>query len=107
MNVHVIRTNGAEEHHEVRKAFAIREICALIGCETADTVNLRDGRVMLVDDDGWECDVVRRENGVELVPVHARKPINAKATELYRSVTIPNDHQIVGDVAIVRDEDFA
>jgi len=105
--VQVIRTDGTEENHTLPKAGLLRQIYKLIGCETVDAVNLRDGRVMLVDDDGWECQEMARDYGVELVPIRARKPVNARATDFYRAVTIPNDHQIVGDVAIVNDEDFA
>lgn len=55
--------------------------------------------------------IYRRFNGngsFELKCIRARKPVNAKATELYHAVCKPGTtHQIVGDVAIVNDEDFA
>lgn len=68
----------------------------LIGADTLDTVNLRHlGRpthVMLVDDNG-----------------HAKgRPVNAEATRLYLANCRPGTvHEIVGDVVIVPDEDFA
>jgi len=69
-------------------------------------VNLRDGRVMLVDDNGYETEAVPRDFGVELVCKRARKPLNQAATRLYHSVCRPGTtHQIVGDVAIVWDKD--
>lgn len=101
MKITVIRTDGAEEH--VDAPFA--EIGKLIGAEVTCTVNLRDGRVMLVDDLGYETRTVEREPGrFELVPTKARKPVNAKATALYHAICKPGTtHQIVGDVAIVVD----
>jgi hypothetical protein len=51
MNVTIIRTDGTESQHAVSR---FHDIAPLIGAETLDTVNLRDGRVMPVDDDGWE-----------------------------------------------------
>lgn len=90
MRIHVIRTNGVEE--EFDRPF--RDIEGLIDAQGLDTVNLRDGRVMVVDDLG-----------------HVRAPrpqVNAKATELYHSVCRPGTrHQIVGDVAIVVDAEVA
>ncbi len=91
MNVEVIRTNGTREQHVVPSA-SLRHIYALIGCDTVDTVNLRDGRVMLVDDVG-------RVDG---------KPINQEATKLYHGVCRPGTTGLIaGDVAICLDEDFA
>ena len=112
MNIHIIRTDGTEEHVQAPWA----AIYKLIGAATCDTVNLRDGRVMLVDDAGYETETVEHGPGpdpvhglpmafrTELKPVRARKPVNAKATALYHSVCRPGTtHQIVGDVAIVID----
>ena len=60
------------------------------GC---DTVNLRDGTVMLVDDTAH----IRNE-----IP-----PVNPVATKLYHSVCRPGTtHEILGSVAIVNDKDF-
>ena len=64
---------------------------------------------MLVDDEGYESRMVQVEPGLFVMqPVRALKPVNAIATELYLSVCAPGTtHQIVGDVAVVPDEDFA
>jgi len=113
MNVTVIRTSGAREQHVVSadtSVAAISGIASLIGAAGClDTVVLRDGRVMLVDDNGYETTTI--EHGVghfELRPTSARKPVNPEATKLYHSICRPGTtHEIVGDVAIVRDEDFA
>lgn len=108
MRVHVIRTDGQEEHTECA---SLREVNALIHAEVCDTVNLRDGRVMLVDDLGWEYVVEKVEESegrarYEHRPVRARKPVNEKATKLYHKVCKPGTtHQIVGDVAIVVDRE--
>lgn len=91
MKVHVIRTNGTEEDHEVVPRHSIRDINRLIKASTLDTVNLRDGRVMLVDDTG----------------LIDGKPINPEATRLYHSVCRQGTtHPICGDVAIALDKDF-
>lgn len=105
MNVHVIRADGTEQHAQA----TFREIHELIGAELFDTVDLRDGRVMVVDDNGWETEVVEHGLGrIELKPVRARKPINTKATAIYHGVCRPGTkHQIVGDVAIVVDCEMA
>lgn len=108
MKVHVIRANGEEEHTE---CFSFTEVHQLIDAAVFDTVNLRDGRVMLVDDLGWEyrAEIVEEGKGhrhIRHVPVQARKPVNEKATKLYHKVCKPGTtHQIVGDVAIVFDRE--
>lgn len=109
MNIKIIRTDGSEEVHAVTKKTATRQIDELIGAKCTDTVNLRDGRVMIVDDNGYESECIEHGNGhFELRPTRARKPVNAKATELYHAICVPGTmHQIVGDVAIANDEDFA
>jgi hypothetical protein len=107
IKVKVIRADGAEEDHTLEQA-SMSAVKKLMGVEITDTVNLRNGTVMLVDDDGWNTEEQIHESGVTLKPTTPKKPINAKATILYRSVTRPgHDHQIVGDVAIVTDADFA
>lgn len=59
------------------------------GC---DVVNLRDGRVMMVDDTG----------------LIDGKSINERATKIYHSLCKPGTvHPICGDVAIVNDSDFS
>lgn len=106
--VEILRANGAREEHQVGKHILLPWITRMIGAEMVDTVNLRDGRVMLVDDAGYETKVVNHGDGhIELKPVRARRPANAEATKLYHSVCLPGTtHQIVGDVAIARDADF-
>jgi hypothetical protein len=113
MKIEIIRTSGLVEQHVLPSGStrsAMEKISALIGAaEGLDTVNLRDGRVMLVDDKGYETEEVNHGGGhFELRPIRARKPINRAATELYHGICVPGTtHQIVGDVAVVLDEDFA
>lgn len=91
-SVEILRANGAREEHEVGRHILLDWCRRMIGAETIETVNLRDGRVMLVDDMG-------HQRGL---------PKNEQATVLYRSVCRPGTAAvIVGDVAICRDRDFA
>lgn len=108
MNVTIIRTTGAQEQHQVAQVSAIAAIAKLIGAGCTDTVNLRDGRVMLVDDYGYETETIDHGNGrLELKCTKARKPVNPAATKLYHAICRPGTtHEIVGDVAIVNDADF-
>jgi hypothetical protein len=113
MMVWILRVDGSEEKHEIAKHGAMGAILKLIGADTIDSVNLRKtatfGDVMLVDDNGWDCETVEHGPGhIEFKPVKARKPINAQATKLYHAVCRPGTtHQIAGDVAICWDKDFA
>lgn len=115
VKVHILRTSGTSETHDVAVAHLYPEIERLIGARCLDHVTLRDGRTMWVDDDGYEVEVVEHDpadyrlsvNGlvpafvVERKCVRARKPVNLAATELYHRVCRPGTtHQIVGDVAI-------
>ncbi len=85
MRIEVILAAGGSRFVEIEHS---REIAKHIGADVCDTVNLRDGRFMYVDDLGHQ----------------RRRPVNAKATALYHGVCIPGTtHQIVGDVAIVRE----
>jgi hypothetical protein len=87
-----IRADGAETMHEGEAS--IPEIMRLIGCSCLDTVTIDRKRqtVMFVDDTG----------------MIDRKPVNAKATALYRAICKSGTlHQIHGDVVIVNDRDFA
>lgn len=127
MKVIVIRTDGTEETHNVR----FDQVAALIGARDLDTVNLfRNPEnvksfgmrrpIMAVDDGGYEIEEVNHGPGpafvagrmveagfrLERKPVRALKPVNERATFLYHSVCIPGTtHKIVGDVAILDDED--
>lgn len=88
----LIYADGREELCEA-KPF-IGNIQRQIGASCLDSVMLSANPtiVMLVDDTGYID----------------RKPVNQKATSLYHSVCRPGTvHPICGDVAIVRDEDFA
>jgi hypothetical protein len=86
----VIRVSGVEEPITGRATIAGIE--RAIGADTLDTVNLRDGRVMLVDDLG----------------ISKKLPVNEAATKLYHGVCRQGTTaQIHGDVAVVYDEDFA
>lgn len=106
---YILRCNGTREELDGPKS--MRQLEQLIGAQTFDCVNLRnaDGQVMLVDDNGYETTLVELGVGRLLMkPVRALKPVNAEATKLYHSVCAPGTtHQIVGDVAVVPDEDFA
>lgn len=106
--VTILLADGREETHQVGRHILTEWIKRMIQAEVLDTVNLRDGRVMLVDDRGWESTRVERGVGVgELVPVRNLKPINAAATKLYHSVCQPGaKHQIAGDAAITLDANF-
>lgn len=90
--VTLIKTDGQESIHEMPQ-LSIREIRNLVDYDTFDTVNLRDGRVMMVDDMGH----VKKD----------RPPLNHKATELYHSVCKPGTTwPILGDVVICNDADW-
>jgi hypothetical protein len=88
-------------------------LAALIGAAATDTVILRHMghplHVMVVDDLGYETELIDHGDGhFESRCVRARKPVNAEATQLYHLNCLPGTtHQIVGDVVIVPDEDFA
>lgn len=107
--VTILLADGREETHEVGRHILLPWITRMLQAEALDTVNLRDGRVMLVDDNGWESKLLDRGSGVfERVTIRPLKPINAAATKLYRSVCTPGTtHQIAGDVAITLDQHFA
>lgn len=52
MNIEVLRIDGSREKHEAHKTGAMGVIHRLIGASCCDTVNLRNGMVMIVDDTG-------------------------------------------------------
>lgn len=107
----IIRTDGSEEVLDGTKT--MWELRKLLGVATFDSVNLRHmgwpAHVMLVDDHGHETTTVDHGDGrIELRSIGHRKPVNEKATALYHLNCVPGTvHKIVGDVAIVPDEDFA
>lgn len=113
MTITILRVDGREEQHETTTGHAFKLIEQLIAAKALDTVNLRDGRIMVVDDLGYEVEVVDRTPppgysfAVERVCGAPLKPVNPKATALYHAVCREGvTHAIVGDVAIVRDADF-
>lgn len=82
----VLRVDGSETVHQGKVSLA--EIQHLIGCSGLDTVTIdrRKQTVMFVDDTG----------------MIDGKPVNPKATELYRAICKPGTlHSIHGDVVIV------
>ena len=89
--VEVIRADGTNETATVARANWVKEIEQLIGVDCLDSVDLRDGRIMFVDDLGYSKGL----------------PDNSEATSLYCKICKPGTtHQIKGDVVIGRDEDF-
>jgi hypothetical protein len=85
----LLKTNGGVVCFD--RSFTIAEIQEQIGADCLDTVNLRDGRVMMVDDDGHGKDL----------------DVNLRATAIYQKLCHRGtDWQIRGDVMIVRDEDY-
>jgi len=90
MHREVLRASGTRE--PLPHPITITKAAELIGADTLTTVNLRDGRIMLVDDTGH----------------HKGLPINAEATSLYHSICRPGTTwKIVGDAVIVFDADYA
>lgn len=90
----LIRADGTTV--DLARGKSLRELAALIGADTCDTVLLRHMgeplHVMLVDDVGHMKNL----------------PINALATELYLANCRPGTtHEIRGDVVVVPDFDFA
>ena len=90
--VEIIRVDGTHETACVDRGNWLKQIERLIGANCLDTVDLRDGRVMFVDDVGCSKGLLD----------------NVEATALYHKVCKPGTtHQIKGDVVIGRDEDFS
>src|SRR6266446_4541565 len=100
-DVLIIRTDGTEETHSIpgfrsnydgHRAALVR----LLKFDKFDIVNLRDGRCMYVDDEGYKTETVTHPGLISIVPVQAKKPYNRKATELYWAICKPGTtHQIV------------
>jgi hypothetical protein len=131
LRILVIRTDGTIEEHSA----SWEQIDKLIGAPNGtDSVNIfknpENGRklrmskpVMIVDDHGYDTEAIEHPAGgvvtvngqphtvmahTELRPIKALKPENEIATAYYHSVCIPGTtHKIVGDVAIIDDEDLA
>lgn len=91
MKLTVIRCDGTVEAHEIEPRVAIATIHRMLDAVWLDTVSLRDGRVMFINDLGHQ----------------EGRPDNARATAMYHEVCRPGvTHRIVGDVAVVVDADF-
>lgn len=106
----LIKTDGTTQDFDTPQT--LEQIRNLIGADALDTVNLRHMgyplHVMAVEDKGYETRAVVEGNVTTLVPTRARKPVNLEATKLYHLNCIPGTtHQIVGDVFISPDDDFA
>lgn len=100
MRVTIIRTTGVEEEHDVPYS----DLTKLLDARYLFIVDLRDGRVMYGDDEGYVSIPVQHSSSfVELVCGEARKLYNKKATTLYHSICKEGTtHRIVGDVAICK-----
>lgn len=86
--VEVLRASGAYERYELPFEVLFEWCRRTIGADALDTVALHDGRLMLVDDDGFA----------------KRLPVNDAATALYASRCRPDSAPvIVGDVVIVEE----
>ena len=87
----LIRADGTET--DLHGPHAMQDVKQMIGATTVGAIRLRDRvHVMLVDDDGYDKEL----------------PVNAEATRLYHEVCLPGTTwQIVGDVVIVPDFDYA
>ena len=91
VTVEIIRVDGTHETAAVDRVKWLKQIEQLISASYLDSVDLRDGRIMFVDDLGYSRGL----------------PDNAVATGLYHRVRKPGTtHRIKGDVVIGRDEDF-
>lgn len=87
MVVDIRRTNGTREVVDL-PANDMDAVAKAIGADVLDVVNLRDGRVMFVDDLGHDKNL----------------PVNRDGTALYWKVCRPGTTwEIVGDVAICQD----
>ena len=104
MKIQVLRTSGIVEEHDVHDPEPLEWCRKAIGADVLDSVNLRDGRLMLVDDLGHVEGRKPGRRSTSATPLR----VNARATALYWSVCKPGTtHRIVGDAAIVVDEDLA
>jgi hypothetical protein len=90
MQALIIRTDNTEEEVTLTSANWVKELEPLIDSDCFDVVNLRIGKVMVADDNGYS----------------RQRPINWLASILYW-VTVGNEGwHIVGDVAILNDKDI-
>lgn len=90
----VLTVDGGREECLIEKSQLMSWIRSKVGGSTGalDVVNLRDGRVMFVDDTGY----------------NDGRPPNPEATKLYHSICRPGTTwQICGDVVVTLDRHFA
>lgn len=90
IKVRLIRSDETEEDVYLIASNWVKELEPLIDSNCFDVVNLRNGIVMIVDDDG----------------ILKQKPINWKASMIYWITGHPNSWHVFGDVAIMRDRDL-
>ena len=91
VTVEIIRVDGSHETASVDRSNWLHDTEQLIGADILDTVDLRDGHLMFVDDLG-------HSKGL---------PDNPEATTLYHRICKPGTtHQIKGHVVIGKDTDF-
>ena len=108
----IIRADGTEE--SLPRPVSTKDIARMIGAgpKGLDIVNLLQFGfplwVMCVDGSGHETKMVDHGGGhFELVSIGHTKPVNEKATAIYRMKAPHSAHVIVGDVAIIPDDDYA
>ena len=82
----LILTDGTERyvHPAGADGLTLDELYKLLGCSTVETIALRDGRTMILDEDGKATD----------------KPVNVRATRLAYRAGIASDDYVVGDVLV-------
>lgn len=82
----LIRTNGIEQRvtYAGLDGFKFHELYQILACETVETLTLRDGRTMVLDENGKATN----------------KPVNATATRLAREAGIAPEDFVVGDVLV-------
>lgn len=88
----IIRTSGAVEEIAGADPLTYAEVADLIGATMLDVVNLRDGRMLFIDESG-------HPKGL---------PDNPHGTGLYWSVCRPGTtHRVAGDVVVLSVDQFA
>lgn len=89
----LIKPNGTEEiltpanHAE---GFGLKELYGILGCDMIETIGLRDGRIMIIDEEGKFKPIVR----------------NPRATALLHEAGGMLDDFITGTALICDDKEF-
>lgn len=108
----VIRADGGARFLPQQPSLSVLKDA--LGCTTIDVViltwldRITPDLVMIVDDDGWEYEVIDRGGGYfHHRPLRPKpgKLVNPAATAIYQVCMPGTSHQIVGDVAICHDRD--